>query len=142
VGQCLDGGARRWEVGIGQRDGPQHSSCSAGAGMRTATGLWAIWVTSEADRADHAVTDEQMAAGMKAGAGVYRAVCGAEVLAAPLVTPPAPRCPACGVVLRGQAATGGTTHQAGALARLFGRVRTALPRRSVPSSGGSANSER
>lgn len=142
MGQWLGGGAWRWKVGIGQCDGQQLSVCSAGAGVRTATGLWAIWVTSVADRADHAVTDEQMAAGMKAGAGVYKAVCGAKVLAAPLVTPPAPRCPACGAVLRGQAATVGTTHSAGALARLFGRVRMALPRRSAPSSGGSVNCER
>ncbi|MCO1577701.1 hypothetical protein M8C13_18255 [Crossiella sp. SN42] len=57
--------------------------------------LYTTWVTSRVEAVDHAVTDEDMAAGIADGKGIYRAVCGARVVAALLEEPPHTRCLRC-----------------------------------------------
>jgi hypothetical protein len=59
----------------------------------TVTGdrVWYIWLTAYSEPVDHAVTDEDMAAGR----GEYRAVCRAVFLPAAMESPPKPACPAC-----------------------------------------------
>src|SRR5207248_53665 len=54
-----------------------------------------VWVTCALDGADHAVTDECMAAGISSDTGLYEAVCGALFVAAPMVYPPCPQCRPC-----------------------------------------------
>jgi len=56
----------------------------------TGTRGWFIWMTT-VDGHDHAVSDEEVVAGM----GIYQTLCGARILPAPLVAPPEPRCAAC-----------------------------------------------
>jgi hypothetical protein len=54
--------------------------------------VWFIWLTAYyAEPVDHAVTDEEMAAGR----GEYRAVCDVVFLPAAMESPPKPVCPAC-----------------------------------------------
>jgi hypothetical protein len=61
--------------------------------------LQVVWVTSAAaDGVDHAVTDEDMAAGL--GLGQFVGVCGSSVVPAAMVAPPLPRCQRCVVFLR------------------------------------------
>ena len=61
--------------------------------------LQVVWVTSAAaDGVDHAVTDEDMAAGL--GLGQFAGVCGSSVVPAAMVAPPLPRCQRCVVFLR------------------------------------------
>lgn len=55
----------------------------------------AVWVTSNADGTEHAVTDEQMTAGRAGRSGVYVAQCGLRFVAAPMVTPALRRCTDC-----------------------------------------------
>lgn len=49
--------------------------------MRTFT----VWITGVSDGRDHAVTDEEMSAGMARDAGRYQALCGEHVLVASLL---------------------------------------------------------
>jgi len=67
--------------------------------MTTGTRVYFVWVTS-IEGTDHAVTDEVMAAGIKAGTGEYSAVCGVVVLADLMTAPPGPRCSCCVAYLR------------------------------------------
>ncbi|MGO1049301.1 hypothetical protein [Crossiella sp. CA198] len=57
--------------------------------------LFTSWVTSRVEAVDHAVTDEDMTAGIASGTGTYQAVCGGRVVAALLEEPPRPRCLRC-----------------------------------------------
>jgi hypothetical protein len=59
------------------------------------SGQRCVWVTSTVDGADHAMTDEAMAAGLAAKCGVFLALCSADVVAAPMVAPPGQRCVRC-----------------------------------------------
>lgn len=43
----------------------------------------------------HLVTEDALVAGVTAHTGRYRAVCGHEVAAAAMVSPPGPACPSC-----------------------------------------------
>jgi hypothetical protein len=52
-------------------------------------------MTCSADRTEHGVSDEEFAAGIRNGVGVYRAVCGHAVAAQPLICPPGHRCRTC-----------------------------------------------
>ncbi len=52
-------------------------------------------LTSATDGRTHTVTSAEFDSGAQEGTGHYRAVCGADVLAAALVCAPGPRCPAC-----------------------------------------------
>ncbi len=61
--------------------------------------LYSVWVTSLDDGVDHAVTDEEMAAGM-AHTGEYTTLCDARMFAAPLTCEPLPKCPRCAVFVR------------------------------------------
>lgn len=73
--------------------------------LAVTTRLWFIWMTT-VDGRDHAVTDEEIAASK----GVYRTVCAGNVLPAPLVAAPGPRCPRCVAAVRA-AITRDTTPQ-------------------------------
>jgi len=55
--------------------------------------VFTSWVTSIADNADHAVTDEAMVAGMTSGH--YVAVCGAAFTPAVMIEPERPACLSC-----------------------------------------------
>ncbi len=59
-----------------------------------------VWVTSGADGTEHAVTAEQMTAGLVSQAGVYLARCGERCVAASMVMPPVRRCTDCLLQLR------------------------------------------
>jgi hypothetical protein len=59
----------------------------------------AVWVTCVVDGADHAVSDADMSAGLAAGQGQYRAICGDEVVSAALTAPPGRGCVRCVAIL-------------------------------------------
>lgn len=65
-----------------------------------ATSVRPVWITSVTGEADHAVIDEDMAAAVAAGNGLYSTLCGTVIVAAPLVCPPRPRCRQCLAVLQ------------------------------------------
>lgn len=65
--------------------------------------IWCSWITSQADGAEHAVTDEAHVAGMEAGLGWYEAACGEEFLAACMDVGPLRRCASCFALLRAHA---------------------------------------
>jgi hypothetical protein len=101
--------------------------------MTAGSRLWVVWITGVSDGADHAVTDEDMAVGMRAGKGLYLAMCGASVLVASLTAPPGRMCTRCVARLRdlvrpsAPAARGapdgrGARHRPGVLTRLLGLV--------------------
>lgn len=52
-------------------------------------------MTSATDGLTHAIGPADFDAGIWLGQGCYRAICGAQILAAALVSEPGPRCPAC-----------------------------------------------
>jgi len=56
-------------------------------------GIVTTWMTCCRDQFEHAVTDEDFAAGQRSG--IYRAVCGHLVAAQALISPPGHRCRAC-----------------------------------------------
>jgi hypothetical protein len=58
-----------------------------------------VLVTSVVDGLDHAVSDENMAAGIEAGRGQYRAVCGAVVVPDALSVPPRRLCSGCNALM-------------------------------------------
>lgn len=72
--------------------------------------LWFIWTTTADESADHAVSDDAMAAGITNDRGEYDAVCGARFLVAALIMPPAPVCPRCAALLRAYAAPPAGAH--------------------------------
>lgn len=55
--------------------------------------MFTTWMTCSVDQFEHAVTDEQFAAGRHRG--MYRAVCGHLVAPQPMVSPPGRRCRGC-----------------------------------------------
>ncbi len=59
------------------------------------------WMTCCRDRCEHAVTDEEFAAGRDSG--TYRATCGHVVAAQALASPPGTRCYPCATALSTQA---------------------------------------
>lgn len=61
--------------------------------------VWTVRVTSVVDGVDHAVTDADMCAGIAAGLGVFRAVCGVVVTSDALAAPPGRLCPGCWATL-------------------------------------------
>ena len=67
------------------------------------TRLFTTWHTSSVDGLDHAVTDEEMATGLGKHAGRYAAVCGHELLATLMSSPPGARCPRCVAYVRARA---------------------------------------
>jgi hypothetical protein len=94
-----------------------------------------IWVTSVTGEADHAVTDEDMAAALTDDSGLYRTLCGATIIAAPLVCPPCPRCTRCRDILRARAMlreptlrVTGRHRRPGVLSRLLRRNRAGCTR--------------
>lgn len=54
-----------------------------------------IWMTSADGGREHAVADEEMAAGQRQRSRVYQAVCGHPITPGSLVTPPGRPCPQC-----------------------------------------------
>ncbi|MGH3564616.1 MAG: hypothetical protein ACRDRH_01005 [Pseudonocardia sp.] len=91
--------------------------------------LYTTWHTSIVDGYDHAVTDEEMAAGGAARCqGRRAAVCGDVVLCASLCSPPGPRCARCAAFLHARAAASDAAQRAtprhrrpGLIARLLRR---------------------
>lgn len=70
------------------------------AGGVVSSPLRSVWVTA-VDGADHAVTDDEMAAGRVHGR--YVALCGVRVVAVAMATAPGRRCERCLVFLRARA---------------------------------------
>jgi hypothetical protein len=60
--------------------------------------LWTVRVRCVVDGWDHAVTDDNMAAGIAAGQGRYRAMCGVVITPDALTVPPGHLCPRCRTV--------------------------------------------
>lgn len=61
------------------------------------------WITCLEDAVDHAVTDDEMAAGLAPDApNAFRALCGVRFAAAPMVCEPRPPCPRCAKYVRAQ----------------------------------------
>ncbi len=54
-----------------------------------------MWFTGGSDHMDHAITDDNMAAGISIGAGRYAALCGAMVCVSSMICPPGQRCVSC-----------------------------------------------
>jgi len=54
-----------------------------------------VWLISATNSQDHPVPLEEMEAGVAAGQGTYRAVCGHAVQVCAMVTPFGPRCLSC-----------------------------------------------
>lgn len=87
-----------------------------GVAVRPAT------MTSTADGRDHLISDQATAAGLMAGHGRYAALCGHQVLAAPLVAPSGPTCSDCETALHRITTAGATSHRrSGLVARLLRR---------------------
>jgi hypothetical protein len=112
----------RWTVGDLQGPVGQGAPRGDGTGFR----LWAAWVTCVVDGLDHAVTDEDMCAGMTEGLGRYAALCDDEVTPAALTAPPGRACPRCAQVLhvrsgRADLDRSGARRRPGLFARMLGR---------------------
>jgi hypothetical protein len=67
---------------------------------RKAERLFTTWVTSEVDGLEHAVTDEEMTAGINGFRSNYEAVCRHAFMPLPMVCPAGPRCARCLMFLR------------------------------------------
>ncbi|MGH3904114.1 MAG: hypothetical protein ACRDTE_07995 [Pseudonocardiaceae bacterium] len=90
-----------------------------------------VAVTSTVDGRDHLISDQATAAGLVAGDGRYRAMCGHRVVAAPLVVPPGPTCLDCETALH-RVTTGSTVRRrSGVVGRLLGRRRSRSASRSA-----------
>ncbi|RZS38796.1 hypothetical protein EV193_1045 [Herbihabitans rhizosphaerae] len=63
--------------------------------MRQKSRLYFIWVTSMRGRVDHAVTDEEMVAGMADVRNEYEALCGVRFVPAPMICGPRRTCRVC-----------------------------------------------
>jgi hypothetical protein len=84
-------------VSIGWQQSATTTAGPAAGGIERATrsdALFTTWVTS-VNGIDHAVTDENVAAGINALDGRFPAVCAEIVMAAFLVMPPGSQCPRC-----------------------------------------------
>lgn len=55
--------------------------------------MWLTWMTCASDKLEHAITDEEFAAG--SDHGLYRAVCGHLVAVQPMISAPGRRCVGC-----------------------------------------------
>src|SRR5262245_40272940 len=62
-------------------------------------GPFLLWFTCGFEHIDHAINDDDMAIGISAGAGRYRALCGATVNVASMISPPGRRCSSCEAVV-------------------------------------------
>lgn len=91
-----------------------------------------VRVTSAGDGFEHLVADAAMTLG---SAGCFVALCGRAVLAAALICPPGPRCPAC-IAVRNAVPAGRQRHRRtdrrGTWARLSALLRHPRPARSEP----------
>lgn len=56
-----------------------------------------FWITAHEDRTEHAVSEESS---LRAGTGVFEALCGLEFFAASMDVGPARRCPGCAAFVR------------------------------------------
>lgn len=80
------------------------------------------WFTCEFDRADHAISDDNMAIGFSVGAGRYAALCGTTVCVSSLMSPPGRRCPSCEAIVQ-RLGRESLPSKAGVVARYLGRRR-------------------
>lgn len=68
--------------------------------MQTPVESWIVWMTCVGDGREHAVTDEQLAAGSERDRGVYDAMCGQTIAPHAMTHPPGRRCADCSTVVR------------------------------------------
>ncbi len=54
-----------------------------------------IWMTNSTDHREHAIGEEELAAGHWQKSGIYRAMCGSTLTPAALTMPPGRRCQGC-----------------------------------------------
>jgi hypothetical protein len=90
---------------------------------------------SSLDGMDHGVAEEDAVHVMRAGNGVYPAVCGAWFPPMSMMTPPRPRCPNCRRIVEQWAETATISRRRTWLRRLVGALRPGLargPGRSAP----------
>lgn len=80
------------------------------------------WFTCEFDRADHAISDDNMAIGFSVGAGRYAALCGITVCVSSLMSPPGRRCPSCEAIVQ-RLGRESLPRKVGVIARCLGRAR-------------------
>ncbi len=96
----------------------------------------AVLITCAVDGLAHLVSDDALAAGLTASRGFYVARCGHQVAAAPLISPPGPRCPRC-VLPASRGAVGAPRHrQSGRWRRWLGSSQTAAGPGLTPNSPG------
>jgi len=93
-------------------------------------------VTSTVDGRDHLLGEQATTAGLVAGHGEYTALCGRQVVAVSLVTPPGPTCLDCETALhRATTTTSTTSHRRhGWMVRLRRRFSGASSRSATVSS--------
>jgi len=70
-----------------------------------------VRMTCAVDGCDHLVSGQATEAGLAAGQGHYRAVCGHLVVAAALVVPPGPTCRDCETTRHRRTVAGATSHR-------------------------------
>ena len=100
----------------------------------------AVLMTCAVDGLAHLVSDDALAAGLTASRGFYAARCGHQVAAAPLISPPGPRCPRC-VLPASRGAVGAPRHRrSGRWRRWLGSSQTAAGPGLAPNSPGLAAS--
>jgi hypothetical protein len=85
-----------------------------------------MWMPSSLDGMDHGVTEEGAVHVMRAGNGVYPAVCSAWFPPLSMMTPPRPRCPKCCRIVEQWAAATVTRQRRTWLRRLAGALRFGL----------------
>jgi hypothetical protein len=80
-------------VGLG------HNPTIRGGVAAVSARLRPTWIT-DVDDIDHVVTDDNMTVSLTAQTGTYRAICGADILPAPMSDAPSGRCFCCVATLR------------------------------------------
>ena len=92
-------------------------------------------VTSTVDGRDHLLNEQATTVGLVAGHGEYTALCGRQVVAVSLVTPPGPTCLDCETALHRATTTSTTSHRRhGWMVRLRRRFSGASSRSATVSS--------
>jgi hypothetical protein len=97
------------------------------------------WFTCGLESIDHAISEDDIAAGIAAGAGRYAALCGATVCVASMTCPPGRRCPSCEDAVWGverNSSSGDISFLSGILSQLRGHGRHRESSTNFPASGG------
>jgi hypothetical protein len=72
-----------------------HSVWKIGVSLGTRRGVLVSVMTCAADGLTHSITDHESRYGLRRGRGIYQAMCGREIIADALGSPPGPVCPRC-----------------------------------------------